>query len=830
MPTSNSPLTAASLERVEQFFAARGWTPFPFQREAWQAYLDGESGLLHAATGTGKTYAVWLGPLIEAMRDAGPVALPKRRKRSDAPALRVLWITPLRALAADTESALRLALDTLGLAWTLESRTGDTPASRRARQREQLPTALITTPESLTLLFTRDDAASLFRDLKLIVVDEWHELLGSKRGVLVELALARLRHWQPAVRTWGLSATLGNLDVARDALLGVSPTNARVIRGAVPKEIVIDAVIPAVIERFPWAGHLGTRLVHEVIEIIEANRTTLLFTNTRSQTELWYQAITAARPALEGEIALHHGSLDRELRNAVEQRLKAGTIRCVVCTSSLDLGVDFSPVDRVLQVGSPKGIARLLQRAGRSGHNPGRLSRVTCVPTHAFELIEVAAARSAAARGEIESRQPPRAPLDLLAQHLVTCAMGGGFVEDELLAEVRTTWSYRELSDVDWSWTLDFVAHGGPALKAYQEYRKIARGDDGRWRVADQQVAMRHRMSIGTIVSDAAVTLQFLKGGRIGTVEESFVARLRPGDQFIFAGRGLELVRVRDMVGWVRLAPRARGVSRWMGARMSLSSELAAAVRDKLADARDGIFEDPEMLAVRDLLALQAEWSAIPDNSALLIERLHSREGHHLFLYPFAGRLVHEGLSSLIAWRLGRVAAGTFSIAVSDYGFELLSPEPAMLEAAIAQGLFSRAGLADDIMASINAGEMARRQFREVARITGLIFQGYPGSNKTVRQVQASSGLLFDVFQRHDPDNLLLHQAYREVLERQLEESRLVETLRRIESHPVEIREIAQPTPMAFPLMFERFRSRLSTEKLADRVRRMTLALERKAS
>jgi ATP-dependent Lhr-like helicase len=817
------------MDSLEGFFSNHAWTPFPFQREVWSAYLGNESGLVHAATGTGKTYAVWLGPLAEWLTAAGAdIKRPRRVARNTAPPLRVLWITPLRALAADTEAALRLPLAELGIPWTLETRTGDTSAARRARQRERLPTALITTPESLSLLLTRDDPAALFQELRLVVVDEWHELLGTKRGVLAELALARLRRWQPAVRTWGLSATLGNLDVARSALLGAG-SGGRLVQGAVSKAIAIDAIIPQTVERFPWAGHLGTRLVPEVVSLLEQYRTTLVFTNTRSQTELWYQAILAYRPELEGQVALHHGSLARNLREDVEQRLKLGTVRCVICTSSLDLGVDFSPVDRVLQVGSPKGVARLLQRAGRSGHNPGATSRITCVPTHAFELVEVAAARAAAANNRIESRTPPRAPLDVLAQHLVTCALGGGFVAAEMLAEVRTTHAYRTLSDDEWQWTLDFVAHGGAALHAYAEYRKLVLADDGRWRVVDRQVATRHRLSIGTIVSDASVTVRYLRGPVVGTVEESFVARLRPGDRFLFAGRPLEFVRSRDLTAWVRLTTGATGVSRWMGARMSLSSELAAAVRSKLTEAKHGIFADPEMVAVRELLALQADWSEIPDDGTLLIERMRSRDGHHLFMFPFAGRLVHEGMSALIAYRLARTAPLSFSLAVSDYGFELLSPEPAPLEASLAAGLFSLRGLPDDIIASMNAGEMARRQFREVARITGLVFQGWPGASKTMRQVQASSGLLFDVFRRHDPDNLLLLQSYREVLERQLEESRLVATLAMIESGCVSVRDVDQPTPLAFPLMVERFRARLSTEKLADRVRRMTLALEKKA-
>jgi ATP-dependent Lhr-like helicase len=819
----------AAVARVEAWFAERGWSPFAFQREVWDSYLTGESGLIHAGTGTGKTYAIWMAPLLEWLQTHPPdLRPPARRRRAAAPPLRVLWLTPLRALAADTEAALRAPLAGLGIPWTLERRTGDTSASVRDRQREKLPTALVTTPESLSLLLSRADARDLFADLRLVVVDEWHELLGNKRGAQTELALARLRRFQPALRTWGASATLGNLEVARAALVG--PAKSRLVVGAAPKRIVVDALIPPTIERFPWAGHLGLQLLPQVIAAIEEGRTALVFTNTRSQTEIWYQAILEARPDWAGEIALHHGSLDRKVRDFVEAGLSSGSLRCVVCTSSLDLGVDFAPVDRVLQVGSPKGIGRLAQRAGRSGHRPGSLSRVTCVPTNAFELIEVAAARAALAAGRIEPRTPQEKPLDVLAQHLVTVAVGGGFRSAELYAEVRTTWAYRELTWTEWEWTLDFVTRGGPALAAYPEYRRVVAAD-GLYTVPDRAVARRHRLSIGTITSDAALTVQYVKGGRLGSVEESFVSRLRPGERFIFAGRVLELDAVRDMTAWVR---RARGksnaVPRWMGGRMPLSTELAAAVRRLLEAARDGVFAGPEMAAMRPLLELQASWSAIPAADELLVERLKSREGHHLFLYPFEGRLVHEGLAALLAWRISRLRPITFTLAVDDYGIELLSPDRAPLDEALAAGLLAPTGLAEDIPASLNAAEMAKRQFRDIARVAGLLFQGFPGQRKAARQLQASSGLFYEVFARYDPENLLLHQAHREVLEQQLERSRLGLALARLSESRVTVLEIARPSPLAFPLMVAHMRQKLSSETLADRVRRMQAQLERAAT
>jgi ATP-dependent Lhr-like helicase len=817
------------LECVREWFGRHGWTPFAFQEQVWRAYLAGESGLVHAATGTGKTYAAWLGPVLEWLRDY-PAA--PRRKAGPAP-LRVLWVTPLRALAGDTESALRAPIEDLGLPWTVESRTGDTPARIRARQRDRLPTALVTTPESLTLLLTRDDAAELFDHLELVVVDEWHELMASKRGVQAELALARLRRFRPSLRTLGLSATLGNLDVARDTLLGLDPEGrprpGRSMQGLLPKALEVDALIPETMERFPWSGQMGLRMVPDVTRAIEQGESALVFTNTRATAEIWYQALLAARPDWAGIMALHHGSMDRGTREWVEEGLREGRLRCVVCTSTLDLGVDFTPVDRVLQIGSPKAIGRLIQRAGRSGHQPGAVSRLTCVPTNALELVDVAAARAALEAGRIEARRPVERPLDLLAQHAVTVALGGGFTERELYDEVRTTYAYRDLTRAEWAWVLDFITHGGDALRAYPEYRKVVM-QAGRYLVTSRMVAMRHRLSIGTIVSESAVKVQFVRGRTLGSVEENFIARLRPGDHFTFAGRTLQFVRVRGMVAYVRKSTQPTSVvPHWSGARFPISPELAASVRERLDEARRGFYVGPEMEAVRPILELQAAWSRLPAPDELLVERVATREGHHLFFYPVEGRLVHEGLAALFAYRIAELGPISFTLAANDYGLELLSPEPAPIHEAIEAGLFSPAHLLHDIPASLNAAELARRQFREIARVAGLIFQGYPGVNKSVKQVQASSELLYDVFARYDPDNLLLFQAHREVLERQLEQSRLGRTLERITAGRVTVVDVERPTPLAFPLLVDRAREQVSSEKLGDRIRRMAAPLERAA-
>ena len=815
-------------DTTDAWFAVRDWKIFPFQRAVWKAALQGKSGLLHATTGSGKTYAVWFAALQRAQR------LRAKNKRAAA-GLRILWITPMRALASDTVRALQGPAADLMPGWAVGARTGDTSSAERARQTRMLPAALVTTPESLSLLLSKADAMQQCGQLDMVIVDEWHELLGSKRGVQVQLALARLRQWRPELVVWGLSATLGNLQQAQDALLGTHP--GVLIEGGIKKVLTVDTLIPVNPSRFPWAGHLGIQMLQPVIQEIEGHQTTLVFTNTRSQAEIWYQNMLAARPDWAGVIALHHGSLDKAVREWVELGLKRGELKAVVCTSSLDLGVDFLPVERVLQIGSAKGVARLLQRAGRSGHAPGRVSRVTLVPTNTMELLEAAGARTAVAARQVESRLIPSKPLDVLVQHLVTIALGGGFTSEALLAEVRTSHSYRDLTAEEWQWALDFVARGGQSLTAYPEYRRVLMDEHGVYRVPDAAIGRRHRMGIGTIVADSTMQVKYLSGSTLGSVEESFISRMRKGDHFLFGGRILEFIRVHEMTAYVKRATGNKGaVPRWQGGKMPMSSELAHAVLDRLDEAANGRFEGPEMRAVQPLLAVQQRWSGLPTAARLVLETMVSREGHHLFVYPFAGRAVHMGLASLLAYRVARSDPSTFSIAINDYGFELLSAMPVdwpgllVLPSGEGMDLLSPENLLEDVLASLNAAELSQRRFREIARIAGLIFQGYPGQPKSTRQLQASSSLFFQVFRQHDAANLLLTQAQREVLEQELELGRLRDTLVELQGRAREFHATAHATPFAFPLMVERFREKLSTEKLSDRVARMVRELEKAAT
>ena len=602
----------------------------------------------------------------------------------------------------------------------------------------------------------------------------------------------------------------------------------RIVKGVCDKQVLMDTLIPPDVDKFPWAGHLGLAMLEHVVEAIEGSRSTLVFTNVRSQAEIWYQGLLEAKPEWAGLIGLHHGSLDTDVRRWVEAGLKEGRLKAVVATSSLDLGVDFSPVERVLQIGSPKGVARLLQRAGRSGHAPGQVSRVTCVPSHALEFVEAAAARRAAQAGRIEARTPVDRPLDLLTQHLVTIAVGEGFEEQAMKEEVRSTRAFRKLSDAEWDWALDFVSRGGDALKAYPEYHKVERGEDGIHRVIDAAIAKRHRMSIGTIVSDAAVNIQYMRGKRLGNVEESFIARLSHGDNFVFAGQLLEFIRVENMTAYVKPGkPGSAVIPRWDGGRCPLSSEVSEGIRELLELHVEGRENEPEMQAVKRLLKLQHSWSRVPRRHEMLVEQTETREGHHVFFYPFEGRQVHMGLSALLSYRFARTRPATFSLSFTDYGFELVSRERFELLPLLKAGVFSTDNLLEDMLASLNAAELSKRQFREIARVAGLVFQGYPGQPKTNRQVQATSGLIWEVFARWDPRNPLLGQAEREVLERQLEFSRLAEALRRIAGTTILLRQTHKPSPFAFPIMVGRFREKLTSEKLADRVRRMQIEFDK---
>jgi ATP-dependent helicase Lhr and Lhr-like helicase len=826
-------------EVVLSWFQSKGLHPFDFQEETWAHILQSHSGIVNAPTGCGKTFSVFLGAIIDFINEN-----PGNYKTKSRSHLRLLWISPLRALAKDIGRAMREVIVELDMQWQIGIRNGDTEINERQKQKRQMPEVLIITPESLHLLLAQKNYPDVFKCLRILAVDEWHELLGSKRGVQVELAISRIAHLRVTEETnnfsvWGISATIGNLEQAQEVLISPMQNKIKappvIVKAKLDKRIEIESVIPDEIEKYPWAGHLGIKLADKVIPIIDKSRTTLIFINTRGMSERWYQEILTVAPDLAGAVALHHGSIDKELRLWVEDALHAGTLKAVVCTTSLDLGVDFRPVETVVQVGSPKGVARFLQRAGRSGHAPGEMSKIYFLPTHSLELVEAAALKSAMKLNFIESRQPMLLCFDVLIQYLGTLAIGEGFYPDTIFKEISSTYCYREIKIEEWQWVLHFITEGGEALQQYDEFRKVEI-INGLYKITGRRIAMRHRLHIGTIVSDSMMKVKFMSGGYVGVIEEYFISRLNPGDVFTLAGRNLEFVMIREMTAIVKKSSATKSiVPSWNGGRVPLSANLGLMLRKKFNEVHLLLGDDKkkaenidiELRALKPLFELQNILSHVPRENELLIEQIETKDGFHLFVYPFEGRLVHEAMAALLAFRISRILPISFSFAMNDYGFELLSDQPIPVDDSNVYELFSNEGLTADIQRSVNSAEMARRKFRDIAVIGGLIFQGYPGEYKKARHLQSSAGLLFNVFAEYDPNNLLLRQAYHEVMEQQMEEARLRGMLERIAKSKIVLCFPERLTPFCFPIKVDSMREDLSSEKLEDRVKKMQQQLAR---
>lgn len=799
-----------------EYFRKKGWEPFPFQIQTWNDFLDGKSGLLNAPTGSGKTFALWFPVILEYIQN-NPVDWQKPKKNG----IQLIWVTPLRALAQDIQLAMQEVCESIGLPWKVAVRNGDTDAKTRAALKRNPPECLITTPETLHVLISQKEHSKLFQSVQSIVVDEWHELVGNKRGVQVQLALEYIQSICPSTfRRWAVSATLGNLEEAASTLLG-KKLPVHIAKAKIEKEIILHSVYPEEIEKYPWSGHLGIKMLDQVTPIIEAGRTVLLFTNTRSQTEIWYQKILEARPDWAGWIAMHHGSLGMSVRSWVEQALHEGKLKLVVCTSSLDLGVDFRPVDRVIQVGSPKGVSRFIQRAGRAGHQPGLPSEIFFVPTNSLELIEASALRDAIENGEMESQFPPDLPYDVLIQFLVTMAVGEGLDPEKIYQVVIQTRSFQNLSKEEMEWIMDFITKGGNSLGSYEDFLKVSLDEeDGLYKVKNKRIAMKHRLSMGTIVSDAMLKVKFKNGAYLGSVEEYFISKMKIGDRFFFAGRNLELLQVKDMNALVQLSEKkTKNVVSWMGARMSLSSKLSEKIREILEHYNEGKYISEEIVRVLPILDLQNRLSVVPNRDTFLIEYHRSREGYHLFFYPFEGRMIHELMSAMIAYRISVKYPISFSIAMNDYGFELLSDSPIAIEELLEEDLFSLDNIHEDIRTCVNESEMARRKFREIASIAGLVFQGYPGKPTTFKHIQANSSLLFQVFETYDPGNLLLKQAHEEAINQQMDQDKLIRAMKKINSQQIMLKYPVQFTPFSFPIMVDRLsRTSISSESIEDRI------------
>mgnify|MGYP002712355747 FL=1 len=795
---------------IQNWMMEKSISPFKFQVQTWQKFGSGYSGMVVAPTGFGKTFSVFLALISDFLNN------PDNYKSG----LKMIWITPLRSLSKDIAKAMQEAIDEIGLDWAVGVRNGDTDPKVRQQQVKSMPEILVATPESLQLLLGQKNHQRFFKNLQTIVVDEWHELLGSKRGVLVELGISQLRKYVPKLKIWGITATIGNLDEAMEVLIPYQIKKTKVTAKE-HKKIEILPVFPDEVEILPWAGHLGQKLADKVVPIILQSKSTIVFTNTRSQSEMWYQLLLNVYPDFAGQIAIHHSSIDSELRNWIEENLSSGKLKAVVSTSSLDLGIDFKPVDTVIQIGSAKGVARFLQRAGRSGHSPFETSKIYCVPTHSLELIEVAALKEAIKQNVIEPREPQVLCFDVLVQFLMTLAIGDGFYPEETYERIKQVYTFQEITDEEWKSIIEFLTIGGSALKSYEEYHKVVVMEDGLHKVTSRRIAMLHRMNMGAIVSDAMLKVKFISGGYIGMVEEYFISRLKKEEKFILAGRVLEVAMIKDMTVFVRASKGKAQAPSYLGGRLPLSSNLGQFLREKLSIALNPKASEKELKFLHPLLMNQEERSHIPKDDEFLVEMIKNREGYHLFMYPFEGRLVHEVMAALIAFRISKLAPISFSMAMNDYGFELFSDKEIPLNEENLDKILTRENLMTDVISSINAAEMARRKFRDIAVISGMVVQNFPGQQRSNKSLQSSAGLIFKVLEDHDPNHFLVRQAYTEVFNMQLQEQRLVEAFKRIEKSKIIMKFANSFTPLSFPIKVDSLRQTLTSEDLDARIQKL---------
>jgi ATP-dependent Lhr-like helicase len=781
--TVESTPPSALPPRFAAWFAARGWTPHAHQLDLLAADAGGRSVLLIAPTGGGKTLAGFLPTLVDLWE-----------RPSDG--LHTLYVSPLKALAVDIHRNLETPIAEMELAITAETRTGDTPAAKRQRQRRKPPNILLTTPESLALLLSYPDAPALFRGLQRVVVDELHALAGTKRGDLLALGLARLQRLAPGCRRVGLSAT-----VADEAALvaWLSPTGraedapVRLIRGRAGR--AAELRILATAERLPWSGHMAIHAMAEVYDAIRAAGTTLVFVNTRAQAELVFQALWRINDD-NLPIALHHGSLAAEQRRKVEAAMARGALRAVVATSSLDLGVDWAAVDLVIQVGAPKGASRLIQRIGRANHRLDEPSRALLVPANRFEVLECRAALEAVRAGELDGAPPRPGGLDVLAQHILGMACSAPFDADELYAEVTAAAPYAGLAREDFDDTLAFVATGGYALRTYERWRRLTRDEAGRYKAANAAVVRRYRMNVGTIVEAPMLKVRLRRGPVLGEVEEHFVQGLVPGDSFVFAGQLLRFEGIRETTVQVsRGTGELPKVPAYAGGRLPLTTQLADRVRAMLSepDRWDSLPED-----VREWLRLQGRRSLLPPRDGLLVETFPRGRKEYLVAYCFEGRNAHQTLGMLLTRRMERAGLGPLGFVASDYVLAVWSLRPAR----DIDGLFDEDMLGDDLEAWMDESSMLKRTFRNVAVIAGLIERRHPGQEKTGRQITFNSDLIYDVLRRHEPGHILLRATRAEAAGGLTDVHRLGAMLARVKGR-ITHRRLPRVSPLAVPVLLE---------------------------
>jgi ATP-dependent Lhr-like helicase len=788
---------AALPPRFQDWFAARGWAARPHQLEMLAKAREGKSALLIAPTGGGKTLAGFLPSLIE---------LSERAPRNTPAGVHTLYISPLKALAVDVERNLMTPIREMGLKIVAESRTGDTGESRKARQRIRPPDILLTTPEQLALFCAWEGAREYFADLACVVIDEAHAIWPSKRGDLLALHLARLQQFAPNLRRVGLSATVDDPGLVRRWLGSGGEDSVDLVLGSGGAQPVVEVLVSG--GRVPWAGHTAEHAMAEVYEIIKSSKTALVFVNTRFQAEFAFQKLWELNDE-DLPIALHHGSLSAEQRRKVESAMARGELRAVVCTSTLDMGIDWGDVDLVIQLAAPKGASRMVQRIGRANHRLDEPSRAIFVPASRFEMLECRAAADAILENHLDGEPERIGALDVLAQHIMGCACSEPFDLVALHDEIRAAGPYAALSWEDFETVVDFVSTGGYALKTYDKFRRIVQGTDGLWRARNAQTVQRHRMNVGTIVTAATVNVRIgggkrpMGGRKIGEAEEGYFEQLTPGDTFVFAGRVWRFNAIVGADAFVSPAPADDPkMPSWGGSKFPLSTYLASRVRTMMHNEGEWTALPPD---VQEWLAWQKVRSALPGEHEMLLETFPRGKRYHLVCYPFDGRIAHTTLAMLLTRRLDRLGVGPLGFVCNDYALNIWSLKP--MDDLDLDDLFDQDMLGDDLEAWLEESFMMKRSFKACALIAGLIERRYPGEEKSGRQVTFSTDLIYDVLRRHQPDHLLLRCARQDAATGLLDVARLGDMLARVKGNIRNVR-LDRVSPFAVPLMLEIGRER----------------------
>ncbi|RRN65558.1 ligase-associated DNA damage response DEXH box helicase [Caulobacter sp. 602-1] len=783
--------------RFRDWFAARGWSPREHQLAMLEKAREGRGALLIAPTGGGKTLAGFLPSLIE---------LSERPPRNTPAGVHTLYISPLKALAVDVERNLLTPIREMGLKIVAESRTGDTGEARKARQRVRPPDILLTTPEQLALFCAWEGAREYFSDLRCVIIDEAHAIWPSKRGDLLALGLARLQQFAPSMRRVGLSATVDDPDLVRRWLGDSGRDSIDLVLGSGGAQPVVEVLVSG--GRVPWAGHTAEHAMAEVYEIIKSSKTALIFVNTRFQAEFAFQRLWELNED-DLPIALHHGSLSAEQRRKVEAAMTRGALRAVVCTSTLDMGIDWGDVDLVIQLAAPKGASRMVQRIGRANHRLDEPSRALFVPASRFEMLECRAAADAILENHLDGDPPRVGALDVLAQHVMGCACSEPFKLTELYDEVRSAGPYAELSWEDFETVVDFVSTGGYALRTYDKFRRIVQNADGLWTARNAQARQQHRMNVGAIVSPGMINIRIgggkrpMGGRKIGEAEEGYFEQLTPGDTFVFAG---QVWRYNSLVGadaFVSPAPNDDPkMPSWGGSKFPLSTYLASRVRQMMHDEREWAALPAD---VQEWLSWQKVRSAIPGDGEMLLETFQRGKRFHLVCYPFDGRLAHTTLAMLLTRRLDRLGVGPLGFVCNDYALNIWSLRP--MDGLDLDELFAQDMLGDDLEAWLDESFMMKRAFKHCALIAGLIERRHPGAEKSGRQVTFSTDLIYDVLRKHQPDHLMLRCARHDAATGMLDIARLGDMLTRVQGHIRHVR-LDRVSPFAVPIMLEIGRER----------------------